>query len=97
MYAKTYHCIPKSQHELERKRISIPARRSSTFEMIKHTSEGYLDGGWKSESTRQNQIRFYNEVLQNETNLTQDGLSTLQYNVKAEATAPKYTFISVEL
>ena len=65
--------------------------------MIKHTSEGYLDGGWKSESTRQNQIRFYNEVLQNETNLTQDGLSTLQYNVKAEASAPKYTFISVEL
>ena len=96
-YAKSYNCIPKSQHELERKRISIPARRSSTFEMIKHTSEGYLDGGWKSESTRQNQIRFYNEVLQNETNLTQDGLSTLQYNVKAEATAPKYTFISVEL
>ena len=35
-----------------------------------NTNEGYLEGGWKSESTRLNQIRFYNQVINNESNLT---------------------------
>ena len=56
--ALTYQCIPKSFQSIERKEISIPARRQSTFEMIKHTSEGYLEGGWKTESTRLNQLGF---------------------------------------
>ena len=49
--------------------------------MIKHESEGYYQGGWKSQSTRLNQIRFYNEVLQNKTGLTKDGLTTLKFNI----------------
>jgi len=93
----TYNSIPKSQHELEQKRISIPARRSSTFEMIEHTPEGYLEGGWKSESTRLNQIRFYNEILNSKSNLTQDGLSTLKYTKVSATSQDNYTFISVKL
>jgi len=84
-------------NELEQKRISIPARRNSTFEMINHKSEGYLQGGWKSESTRLNQIRFYNQVINNESNLTQDGLSTLKYTKVSSTSQEKYSFISVEL
>ena len=38
--------------------------------MIKHKPEGYKEGGWKSKSTRLNQIRFYNQVINNESNLT---------------------------
>ena len=30
--------------------------------------------GWKTESTRKNQIRFYRNVINNETNLGKDGL-----------------------
>ena len=96
-FGTTYNSIPKSQNELEQKRISIPARRSSTFEMIKHKSEGYLQGGWKSESTRLNQIRFYNQVINNESNLTTDGLSTLKYTKVSSTSQEKYSFISVKL
>jgi len=96
-YSKTYNCIPKPLNELEQKRISIPARRNSTFEMIEHKPEGYLEGGWKSESTRLNQIRFYNQVINNESNLTQDGLSTLKYKKISSTSQGKYSFISVKL
>ena len=96
-YSKTYNCIPKPLNELEQKKISIPARRNSTFEMIEHKPEGYLEGGWKSESTRLNQIRFYNQVINNESNLTQDGLSTLKYTKVSSTSQGKYSFISVKL
>ena len=96
-FGTTYNSIPKSQNELEQKRISIPARRNSTFEMIKHKPEGYLEGGWKSESTRLNQIRFYNQVINNKSNLTTDGLSTLKYTKVSSTSQGKYSFISVKL
>ena len=96
-YGKVYNAIPKPFNELEQKRISIPARRNSTFEMIEHKPEGYLEGGWKSESTRLNQIRFYNQVINNESNLTQDGLSTLKYTKVSSTSQGKYSFISVKL
>ena len=96
-YSKTYNCIPKPLNELEHKRISIPARRSSTFEMIEHKPEGYFQGGWKSESTRLNQIRFYNEVINNKSNLEQDGLSTLKYTKVSSTSQDNFTFISVKL
>jgi len=95
-YATTYNCIPKSQLELDRKRIAIPARRKSTFEMVSHKPEGYFEGGWKSKSTRLNQIKFYNEVLQNKTNLEEDGLSTLIYKTISKTEDKKYTFLSIE-
>ena len=65
--------------------------------MIKHESEGYYQGGWKSQSTRLNQIRFYNEVLQNKTGLTKDGLTTLKFKKISETNDGNYTMLSVEL
>ena len=65
--------------------------------MIEHESEGYFEGGWKSKSTRLNQLRFYNEILNNETNLDSDGLSTLKYTKVSDTSQEKYSFISVEL
>ena len=65
--------------------------------MIEHKPEGYLEGGWKSESTRLNQIRFYNQVINNESNLTTDGLSTLKYTKVSDTSQGKYSFISVNL
>jgi hypothetical protein len=95
--AITYHSIPKTIQDIQSKTISIPARRQSEFEMINHKSEGYLEGGWKSESTRLNQLRFYNEILNNETNLDKDGLSTLKYTKVSSTSQGKYSFISVKL
>ena len=65
--------------------------------MIEHKPEGYLEGGWKSESTRVNQIRFYNQVINNKSNLTQDGLTTLKYLKVSATSQDNYTFISVKL
>jgi len=95
--ALTYHCIPKSLQSIERKEISIPARRKSTFEMIEHESEGYLEGGWKTKSTRLNQIRFYNQVRNNQTELATDGLTSLKFKGVSKTEQDNYAFISVEL
>ena len=95
--ALSYNCIPKSIQSIERKEISIPARRQSTFEMINHKPEGYLEGGWKTKSTRLNQIRFYNQVRNNETNLATDGLTSLKFKGVSKTEQDNYAFISVEL
>ena len=102
--ALTFHCIPKTFHSIERKEISIPARRQSKFEMLKHESEGYqeggygrVSGGWKTESTRLNQIRFYNQVRNNQTELATDGLTSLKFKGVSKTEQDNYTFISVEL
>jgi len=95
--AITNHSIPKTIQDIQSKTISIPARRQSEFEMIEHKSEGYFEGGWKSKSTRLNQLRFYNEILNNETNLDSDGLSTLKYTKVSSTSQGKYSFISVKL
>jgi len=72
--------------------------------MLKHESEGYLEGGygrssggWKSESTRLNQIRFYNQVRDNQTELATDGLTSLKFKGVSKTEQDNYTFISVEL
>jgi len=95
--AESYQSIPKTIQDIQSKTISIPARRQSKFEMINHKSEGYLEGGWKSESTRLNQIRFYNQVRNNETDLAKDGLSSLKYTKVSDTSQGKYSFISVKL
>jgi len=96
-YGTFYNSIPKVQKELDEKRISIPTRRNSTFQMIEHKSEGYSEGSWKSKSTRLNQIRFYNQVINNKSNLDEDGLSSLKYVTNSKVKDKNYTFISVNL
>ena len=95
--ARCINSIPKTIQDIQSKTISIPARKNSLFEMIEHKSEGYLNGGWKTKSTRLNQLRFYNEILNNETNLDSDGLSTLKYTKVSSTSQEKYLFISVKL
>ena len=95
--AEVSHCIPKTIQSIERKEISIPARRQSNFEMLKHETTGYFYGTWKSESTRLNQIRFYNQIRNNETDLANDGLTSLHFKGVSKTEQDNYTFISVEL
>jgi hypothetical protein len=96
-FADSFNCIPKSQLQIKKKKISIPARRKSTFKMIRHIPQGYIEGGWKTESTRLNQIRFYNQILENKSNLISDGLTTLKFKTISKTNQENYTFISVEL
>ena len=96
-YGKIYNCIPKNHKEIEKKRVSIPVRRKSTFEVLHHDNEGYGDGGWKYQSTRLNQIRYYDRVLNNRTKLHNDGLSNLKYQTNSRSADENYTILSVNL
>ena len=95
--ADVYNSIPKPIQDIERKKISIPARRESTFKLIGHPPEGYKEGGWKYESTRLNQIRYYKQILDNKSNLDDDGLSTLKFKTNSKTEDGNYTFLSVNL
>lgn len=96
-FGEVSQSIPKSIQNIERKKISIPARRESTFKLIGHPPEGYKEGGWKYQSTRLNQIRYYKQILDNKSNLTTDGLSTLKYKTVSKTEDKNYTFLSVNL
>ena len=95
--AKTQNCIPKSEVELENKKIVKPYRRQGSFQLQKHQNEGYVNGKWKTESTRLNQIRFFNQVRANKTNLGIDGLSNLEFELNDEKTRREYTHLKVTL
>ena len=92
-----HNCIPRLHNELEQQKISLPARRDSTFEMMEHNEEGYGEGGWKYESTRLNQIRYYEQILNNKSNLTTDGINTLKFKTNQKTEDENYTFLSVNL
>jgi hypothetical protein len=95
--AVTYNCIPKSQLELDQKKIAIPTRKKSTFKLLKHKPQGYTDGSWKSRVTRLNQIRFYDVVLNNKTNYKKEGLSSMRFKKISETSVDNYTMLSVDL
>jgi hypothetical protein len=63
----------------EVKIIKVPFRRESTFYSLQHEENGYFDNKWKNQSTRWNQLRFYNEVCLNPHLIDNDGLSDLSY------------------
>ena len=72
-----------------------PYRRQGSFSLQKHIPQGYVEGKWKTESTRLNQIRFFNQVINNQTNLGTDGLSTLYFDLEDEKTRREYTHLKV--
>lgn len=64
---------------LDYKMIDAPFRRKSSFQLMHHEENGYVNMGWKHETTRYNQIRFYNEVQKGYVNTKNDGISTCRY------------------
>ena len=61
------------------KQIKIPWRRKSYFYSLSHEENGFFNNKWKDQSTRWNQLRFFNEVSKNDDLLLNDGLSDLQF------------------
>jgi len=77
--------------------IYVPKRRKSLIKLLSHKENGYDDGKWKTKNTRQNQIRFFNNISRNLTNIELDGLSTCKYKLLNEATVKNYHSLSVLL
>lgn len=79
------------------KTIKIPFRRKSLFTLLSHEENGFFNNKWKDQSTRWNQLRFYNEVSTNDELLENDGLSDLIYVEHGKDRIKKITQINVGL
>jgi hypothetical protein len=62
-----------------KKLIKIPHRRNSTFELLKHDENGFVNGSWKELTTRYNQLKYHNEVSKGHKKTKEDGLKNLRY------------------
>ena len=58
---------------------NVPFRRESKLKMLKHEDSGFADGKWKHDTTRWNQIRFNNEIVNDPEYSKEDGLSTCTF------------------
>lgn len=81
----------------EYKEIKVPHRRESTFKLIPHEENGYENGGWKNQTTRFNQLRFHNEVLNNSVQFEKDGLSTCTFKEHGKHTDDKILHVTVAI
>ena len=69
---------------IEYKEIGIPIRRKSWFMLLDHKPGGYLNGRWKDQLTRYNQLKFINEIAPNYSKNAQGGLSDIDFKVHGE-------------
>jgi hypothetical protein len=79
----------------EYKTIKIPHRREGIFYTLEHEENGFLDNKWKTQFTRWNQLRYYNEVSKNDDLLEDDGLSNLEFIEYGVTNNDKITHINV--
>ena len=76
---------------------SIPYRRKSKFLLLEHENNGFENNKWKTNFTRYNQLRFYNEVSKNDNLLYNDGLSTLKYVINYSVKNKNITQLNVAI
>jgi hypothetical protein len=74
-----FNCEIVGESYSESKTIDVPFRRKSTFELLTHEENGFVKTGWKSDMTRYNQLKFYNEVQKGYRNTKEDGLSNCDF------------------
>ena len=75
-----------------------PYRRESRFKSLKHKSNSSNGNKWVHRETRENQIRYYNEVRHDLIDFRIDGLNTLRYkNISEEMLTDITKKILVEL
>lgn len=92
---KIYNCeIVKEDIEIS-KILEIPFKRESTFKILEHENNGFVNGGWKDINTRYNQLKFNNEVSKGYMNTKEDGLNNLQYKEYSTTKFDNITHISV--
>jgi len=74
MKSEVFDCEKKDIVENEYQIIPIPKRRNGVFKLLEHDNNGFIEGKWSQTETRENQIKFLN-------NLDQSGLSNLDFNI----------------
>ena len=74
-----------------------PFRRNGRFKSLQHKSNSSIGNSWIHSETRKNQLKYYNEVMENIDNFRIDGLNTLRYKLININDNTSHTIISVEL
>lgn len=77
--------------------IPIPNRRKGMFKLLEHQENGYRDGYWINWNTRNHQIHYFKEYLEQRTNYTADGLTTLEYKTISDRDLGMYRHLKVTL
>jgi hypothetical protein len=77
--------------------LKVPHRRESVFNLLYHEENGFDNNKWKSEFTRYNQLRFHNEVKNNEDLINTDGLRDLEFLEHGKSHTDQITYINVGL
>lgn len=80
-----------------KKVLQIPHRRNSTFILLSHEENGYVNNGWKDQTTRYNQLRFHNEVSRGLKNPKKDGLSNCDFRILTHAKVDNDTHVVVKI
>lgn len=77
--------------------IPIPFRRQCTFRLLDHKPGGYLNGRWKDQLTRYNQLKYSNETLTGIRDSRTDGLNTCEYRITNEINSLQVQQITVKI
>jgi len=77
------------------KTIEIPYRRNSTFKLLNHEENGFINGGWKNITTRYNQLKYQNEVSKGYIDYKKDGLNNCEYKIHNKNKIQNLTHIVV--
>lgn len=90
-------CWLESTDFTQYKDVPVPFRKECYFRLQDHKPGGYLDGRWKDQLTRYNQLRFINEVAPGYKRVIDDGLNSIKYKVYGETVSDKTYHINVGL
>jgi len=72
-----------------------PHRRNSSIKFLPHKTDGYVDGKWRNNTTRWNQLRYNNEVQTGVRDNIEDGLSNCEYTLHGKTIEGTYTHLNV--
>ena len=73
----------------------VPYRRTSRLKRLSHEDSGFVNGRWKHDMTRWNQVRFNNEVVNGDKDHKLDGLSTCKFTQHSKERKGKVLHIKV--
>ena len=79
------------------KEVPVPFRKECYFILQDHKPGGYLDGRWKDQLTRYNQLRFINEIAPGYKRVIDDGLNNIKYKIYGETAVDKVHHLNVGL
>tara|TARA_B110000503_G_C7172509_1_gene425034 strand:- start:6503 stop:7924 length:1422 start_codon:yes stop_codon:yes gene_type:complete len=95
--AKIYNCEIIGHNHQDSKQIRVPFRRNSTFSTVDIKVANYMDGRWLHQTTRFNQLKYVNEVSKGFSDLSADGLSSLEYKVHSITSLDRETHMTVAI